>query len=177
MDSLIENIGLLCLAIDSGEENKIGGRTKLQKMIYFSKYLDWDAGEYKLHYYGPFSFGIADTLKTAKSSGLINENASILPYYYSLTDTGSTFLSKFVEDVCDRRKVKKTKTLFKFLSDWSKEELELAATIDYVDKNSPKLGKKTLLSKVEMIKENFSSQSIEHAYDKWVTLKRTIPTL
>ena len=63
--TLINDVGLLCMAIDGSKDRQIVGRTKLQKMIYFCQYLDWDIRDYRLHYYGPFSFTFANTVKTA----------------------------------------------------------------------------------------------------------------
>jgi len=178
VDSLISTIGVTCLAINSGENNTIEGRTRLQKMIYFSKYLGWDVGEYKLHYYGPFSFSLADTVKTAKNNKIINEDSpKIGPYSYTLTEPGNRFLKTFVDEICDQKKIERTKGLFEYLSSWSKEQLELAATIDYVEKNNPGITKTNLITKVSTIKENFSDSSIQNAYNKWIDLKKMIKSL
>src|SRR2546430_11897246 len=142
----------------------ITGRTKLQKIIYFSKYLDWNVGEYRLHYYGPFSFDLADTLRTAKDANLVKENEASLPYEYNLTESGRDFLKKFLQKVCDNNKAERTRNLFQQLSEWSKENLELAATIDYVYSNKPRVSKASLLEKVQRIKENYSPSSIQNAY-------------
>ncbi len=175
MGSLVNDLGLACLAIDSGDQHIISGRTKLQKMIYFSKYLGWDIGKYQLHYYGPFSFGLADTIQVAKNSDLIDEKSPARgPYNYSLKESGKEFLETFLKEICDKKKVKTTKKLFNYLSNWSKEDLELTATIDFIYKNDPQLGKPALLEKVGLVKENFSSESIKTAHSKWVELKKEI---
>lgn len=172
MDSLVESMGLLCLAIQEGRENDVG-RTKLQKMIYFAdRYLGWDVGDYRLHYYGPFSQNVASTIQTVRGE-LINETEPEFgPYQYKLTEEGSVFLEDFVDTVCDEQKTAKTRNLFSELSQWSKDELELAATLDYVNKNTPGITKENLIAKVGIIKENFTRDAIEHAYELWSTWKR-----
>ncbi len=172
--AIIDDVGLLCLIIDGGKNHQIAGRTKLQKIAYFCQYLDWDINGYQLHYYGPFSFALADTAKTAESVGLV-EQSSNTPHTFSLTDKGINLIEKFEKDVCDPAKVKKTRNLVTNLSNWNKEELELAATIDFVKRNSPDIKDADLLDKVHAIKENFSTDSIKNARKKWIKLKVTLP--
>lgn len=172
MDSLVESMGLLCLAIQESRENDVG-RTKLQKMIYFAdRYLGWDVGDYRLHYYGPFSQNVASTIQTVRGE-LINETEPVFgPYEYTLTEEGSVFLEDFVDTVCDEEMTAQTRDLFSELSQWSKDELELASTLDYVNKNTPGITRENLIAKVGTIKENFTSEAIEHAYELWSTWKR-----
>ena len=173
MSSFIDNVGLLCLTIHGGEKNTIKGRTKLQKMIYFSRYLGWDVGEYSLHYYGPFSSEMADNLQTSITNKLISEKDEI-PYTYRLTDEGNKFLQKFESKVCDPKKVNRTKQLVSYLSNWTKDELELAATTDYIYRSNPEITKKSLLDKVKIVKDGHSNDAIIKAYDKWLDLRKII---
>ena len=171
MNSLVESLGLLCLAIDQGGENNVG-RTKLQKMIYFAdRYMDWDVGDYQLHYYGPYSQSVASVLKTARNDLLDERKPGLGPYQYSITDEGVAFMTSFVKSIDDER-MEKTSDLFQELAAWSKEELELAATIDYVNKNIHDINRDELINKVSIIKENFSMESIEAAYQKWLNWKQ-----
>ncbi len=172
--AITDDVGLLCLIIHGGRDHQIAGRTKLQKIAYFCQYLDWDIGDYRLHYYGPFSFALTDTAKTAESAGLV-EQSSNTPHTFSLTKEGIKFLEKFEKDVCDHAKVKSTQNLVMSLADWSKEDLELAATIDFVERNSPDIEKNDLLDKVHKIKGNFSTDSIKNAHRNWTRLKRSLP--
>jgi len=172
--AIIDDAGLLCLIVDSGADHRIEGRTRLQKIAYFCQYLDWDIGDYRLHYYGPFSFALTDTAKTAESAGLVEQSGDA-PHTFSLTEEGSKFLQKFEEDVCDPGKVADTRSLVTRLSRWSKEELELAATIDFVDRNGPAIRKDDLLDKVGKIKGNFSTDSVRSAHRKWTGLRKSLP--
>lgn len=168
------SVGLLCLAIDQRTNNEIG-RTKLQKMIYFaSRYLGWQVGNFKLHYYGPYSSSVAGVLHDAKDI-LISETAPMdrSTYKYDLTDDGQTFLNEFANDVCDEKLLHDTKQMFSALSDWTKNELELCATLDFVQRNTLKVeGTVSPVDKVCKIKENFSRADIEQAYDKLSKWKR-----
>ena len=77
LDSLLESMGLLCLAIKNSHGSDVG-RTKLQKMIYFAdRYMGWDVGDYRLHYYGPYSRNISSTLEIVRES-LIEETPSLI---------------------------------------------------------------------------------------------------
>jgi len=165
-------MGLLCLAIDRGANNEVG-RTKLQKMIYFtSRYLGWQVGNFKLHYYGPYSRSLADTLQNAEGI-LVNETVpTIGPYEYELTDGGRTFLEEFVHDVYDQTLLQRTGQMFSALSGWTKDELELSATLDFVQKNTPGIERTALIDKVSNIKENFHREEIEQAYDRLSEWKR-----
>jgi len=161
---LIENSALLCLGVKYGSEP---GRTKLQKMIYFAdRYIGWNVGDYKLHFYGPYSRNIATTLRTIRKE-LIEENIpGIGSYRYNLTDGGKNFLEIFSKE-WNADQIKITQELFKEFGEWTKDQLELAATLDYVYKNTPEINKEGLIEKVSKIKDNFSHQTIEEAYELW----------
>jgi len=162
---------LLCLAIQEGRDREVG-RTKLQKMIYFAdRYLDWDVGDYDLHYYGPYSQNLAATLKTARGELIDETEPQFGPYEYDLTQQGNQFVEEFENNVCDETKTQRTRELFRELSQWSKENLELAATLDYVNNNIPGIQRDALIEQVHTIKENYSPESIEHAYELWSNCK------
>jgi len=171
--AVVDDVGLLCLAVDSGENNQIIGRTKLQKIVYFCQYLGWDINDYQLHYYGPFSFGLTDIIKTAEDGGLVTQTDGP-PYTFNLTGEGTEFLETFESSVCDAAKVRATRNLVSYLSTWSKEELELAATIDFVKTSVSRIGRDDLLAKVGTIKDNFRPATIAAAYDRWIELKRRL---
>ena len=171
MESLIESLGLLCLAIQEGEGKEVG-RTKLQKMIYFAdRYLDWDVGDYGLHYYGPYSQNLAATLKTAKGELIKESQPEFGPYQYDLTQQGTQLIEEFGKNVSDGEKTQKTRKLFQEISQWSKDDLELTATFDYVSNNITKITKDDLIEQVSTIKDNFTIESIEHAYELWSAWK------
>lgn len=171
--AIVDDVGLLCLIIDGSDGHEIAGRTRLQKIAYFCRRLGWDIRDYKLHYYGPFSFALADTVETAESVGLIRQSSDV-PHLFSLTGEGSGLVRRFKEGAGDARKVEDTQALARRLSGWDARELELAATIDFVQKNEQNLEKAELLDKVGRIKENFSPDQILDAYGKWKGLMGSI---
>ena len=166
-------MGLLCLAIKNSHGSDVG-RTKLQKMIYFAdRYLDWDVGDYRLHYYGPYSRNISLTLKTVRGR-LIEETVPDRgPYKHSVTAQGEQFLINFAKHVCDEDQIRRAKELFGELSTWSRDHLEIAATIDYVQRGNPGLSRDNLLERVRTIKDNFSPDFINDAYDRWNAWKNS----
>ena len=167
---MVNNVGLLCLIIDSGKGGVVTGRVRLQKAAYFCQYLGWPLRDYRLHYYGPYSQTLAETVADAESSGLISQSDGD-PRRFSLTDAGREVLVMFVEKACDRDKVDKTRRLAGALSGWPRADLELAATIDYVASGSS-LSKGDLLDKVRSIKPAHRMDSIARAHAAWKKLVR-----
>ena len=167
---LINNIGLLCLIIDSSGDKVVSGRVRLQKTAYFCQYLGWPLRDYRLHYYGPYSQTLAETVASAESAGLVSQSAGE-PHEFRLTDGGREVLALIVDEVCDRGKVDKTRRLARRLSDWPPGRLELAATIDYVASGS-RMSRDDLLDKVRAIKPAHRRPRIAEAYAEWKRLVR-----
>ena len=168
--AMVNNVGLLCLIIDSGEGSVVSGRVRLQKAAYFCQYLGWPLRDYRLHYYGPYSQTLAETVVDAESAGLIRQSGRD-PRRFSLTDAGREVLNLFIDKVCDRDKVDRTRRLARSLSVWPRTDLELAATIDYVASGSS-LSKDDLLDKVRSIKPAHRKDSIAGAHAAWKKLVR-----
>ena len=168
--AMVNNVGLLCLIIDSGEGSVVSGRVRLQKAAYFCQYLGWSIRDYRLHYYGPYSQTLAETVVDAESAGLIRQSEGD-PRRFSLTDAGKEVLDLFIDKVCDKDKVDRTRRLARLLSVWPRTDLELAATIDYVA-NGSRLSKGDLLDKVRSIKPAHRKDSIARAYAAWKKLVR-----
>ena len=171
LDSLLEGMGLLCLAIKNGRKNDVG-RTKLQKMIYFAdRYLGWNVEDYRLHYYGPYSRNISLTLKTVRRALVKETVPDHGPYKYSVTERGEQFLADFAKNACDEGQIRRTAELFDELSQWSREQLEIAATIDYVQRRNPGLSRDDLLERVRAIKDNYPPVRINDACARWSAWK------
>ena len=167
---LINNIGLLCLIIDGSGDKVVSGRVRLQKTAYFCQYLGWPLRDYRLHYYGPYSQTLAETVASAESAGLVSQSAGE-PHEFRLTDGGRDVLALIVDEVCDRGKADKTRRLARRLSDWPPGRLELAATIDYVASGS-RMSRDDLLDKVRAIKPAHRRPRIAEAYAEWKRLVR-----
>ena len=166
MDSLIDSLGLLCMAIQEGQDKV--GRTKLQKMFYFAdRYLDWDVGDYSLHYYGPYSQNLSLNLRTAREELVKESKHESGRYQYELTKEGDKLLQDFEDNFRDETKINKTRALFRELSDWRKEDLELASTLDHVNNCFPRIQKDDLIQEINIMKEHHTLDSIKHAYELW----------
>ncbi len=167
---MVNNVGLLCLIIDGSDGKAARGRVRLQRVAYFCQYLGWSLRDYRLHHYQPFSQTLADTVADAESGGVIIGDSDE-PRVLHLTDYGKEITGLFVENVCDRDKVDKTRRLAQRLSCWSSEDLELAATIDYVA-NGSRMTKSALLDKVCAIRPAHTRDKIEQVHSKWKRLVR-----
>ena len=166
-------MGLLCLAVKNSHKSNVG-RTKLQKMIYFvDRYLNWDIGDYRLHYYGPYSRNVSLTLKIAQESLIEETVPDHDPCKYSVTAQGEQFLAEFVSHVRDEDKIRRAKELFSELSEWDREHLEIAATIDYVQRGNPDLSRDDLLECVRTIKGKFYPDFTNDTYDRWDAWKNS----
>lgn len=78
---------------------RIDGRTAIQKLVYLSsrKLPNLDVGEYRHHYYGPFSRKVAAALAELAASSFMSESPLPGPYggySYALTDNGKSFAEK-----------------------------------------------------------------------------------
>ena len=149
-------------------------------MVYFCQYLGWDMRDYQLHYFGPFSMGLAGIISTAEDMKLIRNNeedavAAAAPHMWNMTADGIKFLGGFTADLCNNIKVKNIRDLVEYFSSWSTQQLELAATIDIISKNNPGIPKVKLLDKVADTKRgNYSQQQIRDAHGKWLHLKKNM---
>lgn len=168
--ALVNNVGLLCLIIDGSDGKEVRGWVRLQKVAYFCQYLGWSLRDYRLHHYQPFSQTLADTVVDAESGGVISGDSEE-PRAFHLTDYGREVTGLFVENVCERDKVDKTLRLVRRLSGWPREELELAATIDYVA-NGSYMTKSALVGKVGAIKPSHARGKVEQAHSMWKRLVR-----
>ena len=167
---MVNNVGMLCLIIDSAKGSVVRGSIRLQKAAYFCQYLGWPRLDYRLDFYGPSSLALAETVADAESAGLIRQDRGNISRF-SLTDAGREVLDMFVEEVCDRGRADKTRRLARLLSAWPSTDLEIAATIDYVA-NGARMSKADLLDKVRSIRPTRRRDSIARAYAAWKRLVR-----
>ena len=91
-------------AVLAANNNSIGGRTVIQKLVYFcTKKIDnLNVPPYVPHYYGPFSPGLREALEKMVAYSFLYE-ASILGnahegYKYGLTDDGREIAKKAQEE-------------------------------------------------------------------------------
>lgn len=147
---------LILILHASTDNNRIDGRTTIQKIGYFvSSRLGIDNG-YFPHYFGPYSPIIASNLQNLVSLGLVAEDAVLTQnerkmYSYSLTEDGKTYANsiipklkrqfKIVKNVVDRAQV---------ISGNRINRLSAAAKVHYLASHSDTA--LTLSSAIEMAK-------------------------
>ena len=100
---------LILLVIGSEDENKLRGRTLLQKKLYFlSKLKEVDHG-FRPHYYGPYSSLVAENLDILVSAHFLNEEketfetdqnifGEIRRHTYSLTPDGDIVMEEIKKE-------------------------------------------------------------------------------
>jgi len=103
---------LLLLYFLSLFRKNISGRKRIQKIFYLlmKKYNQPIPFQYKLHYYGPFSRDLHETLMTLVDSNLVNQDIQDLGdrrlYQYAITRQGDFFL-KVSYDELDKNILRK----------------------------------------------------------------------
>jgi uncharacterized protein YwgA len=147
------------------------GRTALQKKIYLLQALfDVNVGyDFTLYTYGPFTSEILSDLDVAESIGAVRIGNANSPYggfeikpgeeIDRITAKARLFLNKNEE---------KIKQLFKDFGDYNAKELELRATIVYVDQDLAKTQSSIddLIETVKEIKPGFSVDQIKAAVNE-----------
>jgi uncharacterized protein len=90
--------------------NKISGRTAIQKLIYFESVFDLVEVKYRPYYYGPYSSDLMSTIETMVSLNFIKENIDVMPtekisgsiewkkYEYVLTEDGKELSNQLVNE-------------------------------------------------------------------------------
>ncbi|WP_442186275.1 hypothetical protein [Rhizobium leguminosarum] len=110
--------------------NRLVGKTRLQKTFYFLEELDAGFGlTFDYYHYGPYSEDLNIATQDAEALGLLNVD-------WKSTSAGTNyaiFYSKIrpEEEDIDKRRVK----ILQVLDQYDSISIELAATADYLEKN------------------------------------------
>jgi len=122
------------------EVQKIGGRKKLQKLIYILEYLGCPTkNRFNMHYYGPYSSDLALELDTLVENKYIEETKINLTYgkeyIYKITESGQQYIQFLEEIIIDENAKKKASnwvnTFKKLNSSYKVFDLELTSTLLY----------------------------------------------
>lgn len=123
-----------------GSVSEVDSRKRLQKSIYLLQLAGCPLKcEYILHYYGPYSFELANLIDQLDGANLIKETpeqigSSVLRYKAKITEKGKESLEKFEKTPSGadlESKIKKFLPLFQQLNQENLWVLELAATIAF----------------------------------------------
>ena len=148
-------------AIDAA--GQIGGRKKLQKIVFISKKLDYPFQEkFEFHFYGPYSEELTLKVEELCNLGLLAEakgkENGYVHYDYSLTEAGKEFLSLYGNEQGKDQLI----ACIKGLNKQNARFLELVSTIFYFDH----LGKEEIIQKIQELKakQHYTAEEIEEAF-------------
>lgn len=134
----------------------IKGRTKFQKMVYILQNKGISFSEkFKYHYYGPYSSELQLEIDELVDRGIFKEKEEGPSSKYELN---SGFKDYEIRD----KEIKRNGTLIKFLVEQDYQELELVATMYYLQ-NIGYTDWNMILGKLKILKPHLSSK-IEKSY-------------
>ncbi len=156
--------GLLLLLLDHFQEIK--GRTRIQKMLYLTDRIGWNAiKDYYFYQYGPFSEWVKRELDMLVQQGLIHENEMDIGdgktlYEYKITPDGKKYLQTINLQPPDL--VSKTKKFFEELRNYRTDDLEIMTSLYHMRKSDPEYDSNDRLVKlIKLYKPKFDTEQIE----------------
>lgn len=147
------------------------GKVQLQKTIYFlQEVFRVPMGyDYVMHYYGPYSFDLDNTLSEMQGKGILSIDYVLYPAGYVGYDIS---LGKNAEGILKlpneyRDKADQVVNIFRAMD---AQTVELWATIHFVRsilyEKERDSNKETVAKEVKKLKPKFSEQDIEQAYEE-----------
>ncbi len=159
--------------IDRMPDKKIRGKKAFQKLVYFLQHRDVPLGfRYVLHFYGPYSFALADYTRRMEMDALINMTYKGDIVTISRGLSGSDLLETS-RSTLDKKVRKKVSFVVENLGGQSPRALELLATTHFIALNARQnlIRKEDLISWVKGKKQDkFSEAEILRAADRLVEL-------
>ena len=149
------------------EQSKDIGKTKIQKIVYF---LQEGSGvplhySFRMHHYGPFSDEIDSGISALQSAGYIDVNHDLQGYGYHISPASADQLPWDSELAKYREEMTQAITELGVLDT---SDLELYATIHFVQQLLKKPTKDAVINNVSRLKPRFSPQTIGAAYNQLV---------
>src|SRR4030042_7020456 len=102
MEADMNPVFAVLLAVSEEKEERLEGRTLLQKKLYFLTTLMKEDYQFRPHYYGPYSEIVTDAVDSLVSAGCLKEQTKVFPvanvfgegkrYLYTITEDGQEFL-------------------------------------------------------------------------------------
>ncbi len=147
------------------------GKTAMQKYVYFLQEFGVNLNyRYEMYYYGPYCFELSNDLDLLNMLGVIAIEDSPTTYGYSikLLDNTDKYLKQTEEqDILETCQSGFNK-LLELLGNCSTRQLELYATIHFVDRILKKRGKNddadSVIHEVKFLKPKYSTDECEEAY-------------
>ena len=159
-----KSLALIALIVQ--REGVVDGRTRLQKLSYLVNVAGWNSiDDYRFHYYGPFSDSLTNYVEEMCQLGWLLEspletiNGNTF-YKYSSADTDKT--RALVSRIEDPKLVSRTEGLLSQLKNFSSDELEIMASLVFLNQNE-KLDGEELVKRAKELKPRFSETEIREA--------------
>lgn len=148
------------------------GRIKVQKILYLSNLCGWNCiKDYRYYNFGPYSDAVATDLETFKRSGWVMEQPYGAGHSYSLTDRGQRIADSLAAKMDNPKLIRTTKELVEALSNYSSDDLEIMATLVFINRSEPSLSKPDLIKRIVELKPRFTEKQVADAYRVFRLLK------
>ena len=166
-DLLLKRLAVIQLIVNELADT---GKIKIQKILYFIQEALGAPLEYRfrMHHYGPFSEDIESDISVMRAVGYIDVEADANGYGYHITPASEeqlpwdSELAKYRGEMVDA--IDGLKVL-------DASDLELFATVHFVQHLLEKASKEDVLDSVSQLKPKFTKQTIQSAYDQLVKNK------
>ena len=163
-DLLIRRLAAIQCVVEQSQDI---GKTKVQKIIYFLQ--EWLRVplmyRFRMHHYGPFSDDIDSGISALQSAGYIEVSHDPQGYGYHITPVSGKQLPWNSELAKYRGEMTEA---INSLSVLDASDLELLATVHFVQHLLEEASKEEVLDNVSRLKPKFTRQTIQSAYDQLV---------
>ena len=163
MDQQVK-FGLLLHVLDHFVE--INGRTRVQKMMYLTNLIGWNAiTDYHFYQYGPYSQWVRRALDLLVKKRFIEEHEEQIDeeksiYKYKITEIGKKYLKAIKMDSMEL--VPKTNSFLDDLQSFNTQDLELMASLYFVRYSDPEIDTdKRLVDVIHLHKPWYKPEKIE----------------
>jgi uncharacterized protein YwgA len=169
-DAIIVTLGV--------SEDKVVGRTAIQKLIYFETVFNLADVAFRPHYYGPYSSEVAGIIQELVSLGFIEEKIETREttgypvsddwkrYCYKLTNDGLDFLRTVERQFSNEyKKISELVEMCKRRSNLNPKILSWAAKVNYIGAHEEKsvLESEEIKTRAKALKWNLSDEQIGEA--------------
>lgn len=147
------------------------GKTAMQKYVYFLQEFGVNLNyRYEMYYYGPYCFEFSNDLDILNLLGVISIEDNPTTYGFSIKPSDNA--DKYRKQAEERDTLESCQSSFdkllEIFGNCSTKELELYATMHFVDRILKKRGKnanhKSVIQEVKFLKPKYSTNECEEAY-------------
>lgn len=148
------------------------GRIKVQKILYLSNLCGWNCiKDYRYYNFGPYSDAVTTDLETFKTNGWVMEQPYGAGHSYSLTDRGQRIADSLAAKMDNPKLIRMTRELVESLNNYSSDDLEIMATLVFINRSERSLSKPDLISRVVELKPRFTEKQVAEDFRVFRLLK------